>query len=734
MKSALSILTIALFASSSPSVIAAPASEAPAASTAETADTSKAQDSIETIEVKGELIPTPESQTANSLEVLSSEALQAGGVAHFEDVLQELGNVNFSSGASRARFIQIRGIGERSQFVDPVNASVGFSIDGIDYSDIGASANLFDINQVEVFKGPQGTNAGANALAGFVNMISTQPGAAAPNRVRLEAGTYGTFNMGLAVGTEFNDASSGRIAISKNVSDGYIHNDTFIDGKPVERTDTNNIDEFSVRSLVNVEVNKDLSAQFILHFFEFHNGYDAFSLNQSRVTYSDQPGSDDQETKTFGVKANYTGLDFANITVNMSHRNHESVYSYDEDWTYVGYHPYEYSSTDAYIRDRAATQVDIRVADKNDMWVVGLYGQDRTVNLKREYTWLSGDFHSDNDQNNTAVYGEYRFALDKDVTINAGLRIENSEFSYTDNSGAFDKEKSESDTMVGGHFTASKFYSDEFMVYTRLSRGFKTGGINGQALGELNNPDLERFYPLLKANSSFKPEILNNVELGLRYNNVKRGIKANAVLFHSRREDMQVKQWFTNDREVQEEGATPIFVGYLSNAPTGANYGVETSLDYKLKDNIALNFGFSILETEVNNMYRIETDPVTFEDRRVKIDGRTQAHAPRYQYQAGIDWQVTDNIDWNFSVSGKDSFYYSYSHDQKSQAFTVMNTSFVYHGDNFDVTYWARNLASEYYGVRGFYFGNDPAKGYEATLYEQYGQPFVHGVSIEYLF
>ena len=127
---------------------------------------------IETIEVKGELIKTPANKIANSLQVLTTEALEKSGASHLESVLQQLGNVNFASGASRARFIQVRGIGERSQFVDPINPSVGMSIDGIDYSGIGTAAGLFDVEQVEVFKGPQGTNAGANAMAGFVNIIA----------------------------------------------------------------------------------------------------------------------------------------------------------------------------------------------------------------------------------------------------------------------------------------------------------------------------------------------------------------------------------------------------------------------------------------------------------------------------------------------------------------------------------------------------------------------------------
>ena len=55
-------------------------------------------------------------------------------------------------GASRGRFVLIRGIGERSQFVEPLNPSIGLIIDGIDFSGLGNAGTLFDVEQVEVLR------------------------------------------------------------------------------------------------------------------------------------------------------------------------------------------------------------------------------------------------------------------------------------------------------------------------------------------------------------------------------------------------------------------------------------------------------------------------------------------------------------------------------------------------------------------------------------------------------
>ncbi|MEZ5598294.1 MAG: TonB-dependent receptor plug domain-containing protein [Pseudomonadales bacterium] len=81
-------------------------------------------------------------------------------------------NVNFASGASRGRYFQIRGIGETGQFAEPLNASVGIVLDGVDLSGAAGAATTYDLEQVEIFRGPQGTCCTAPTLAGLINLVS----------------------------------------------------------------------------------------------------------------------------------------------------------------------------------------------------------------------------------------------------------------------------------------------------------------------------------------------------------------------------------------------------------------------------------------------------------------------------------------------------------------------------------------------------------------------------------
>ncbi len=71
----------------------------------------------------------------------------------------------------------MRGVGDLEQFVDPKHfPSVGIVLDGIELSNVASGALLFDTEQVEVLRGPQGTRFGASALAGMINIRGREPG------------------------------------------------------------------------------------------------------------------------------------------------------------------------------------------------------------------------------------------------------------------------------------------------------------------------------------------------------------------------------------------------------------------------------------------------------------------------------------------------------------------------------------------------------------------------------
>ena len=82
---------------------------------------------------------------------------------------------------------------------------------------------------------------------------------------------------------------------------------------------------------------------------------------------------------------------------------------------------------------------------------------------------------------------------------------------------------------------------------------------------------------------------------------------------------------------------------------------------------------------------------------------------------------------------GKDEFYYSDSHNNKSNSYYLLNADYKYLFKNWSLQIWAKNILDEYYSVRGFYFGNE-APNFEDTLYKRHGDPRHFGLSIKYNF
>ena len=95
---------------------------------------------LEKIIVTGDFQKESIQTLSASASLFSEDEVNLRGATYLDEMLASAANVNFASGASRGRYIQIRGVGLRSQFVDPINPSVGLVIDGINYSGLGGSS------------------------------------------------------------------------------------------------------------------------------------------------------------------------------------------------------------------------------------------------------------------------------------------------------------------------------------------------------------------------------------------------------------------------------------------------------------------------------------------------------------------------------------------------------------------------------------------------------------------
>jgi iron complex outermembrane recepter protein len=670
---------------------------------------------IERISVYGALTTTPLSEMPSSIDVINQLAIEQRHAQHLDEILNKAGNVNFATGASRGRFVQIRGIGERSQFVDPVNPSVGFLVDGINYSGMLAGASTFDVAQIEIFKGPNSARFGADGLAGMINVVSTPTASQQSLDLQVGLANYSSWSIGAATGGALSDSVNYRFSVHQNSSDG------FIDNAFLGRSDTNNQDELSARGKIDWQVNEKLSLDTTVHIIDVDNGYDAFSLDRNRQTLSDEPGFDRQQSEAMALSANYRGLDWANMQWQVTYLQADLGYAYDEDWSYVGIAPdWEYSSTDQYLRERQDISLQGKWLSKNDVsnrWVVGLYFASRDEDLDRAYfdfdVYQDALFNSSVQREDLALFGQYRFALTQSQWLEGSLRFASQDFAYQD-SANIDSQLKHNDW--GAELSYQQQISSDSRLYFSVLRSYKMGGVNGQALSKLDDPRLAEFRQILLANSEFSPESLRGTEFGIKGANPNGSVSLDFSVFYQWRDNVQYKNSIVRDQS---------FVDFYNNAASGRNYGAEFNLQAILGDSVDVFVNLGWLKTRIEGITRQDGS---------MIDDREQAHAPNYQVNLGFSWQLSEHFSYMLEVDAKDEFYYSFNHDQRSDKQTIVHSNLDYLFDNWKLSLYVRNLFDQQYANRGFFFGNDPRDEYAPHTYEQFGEPRRIGVTLQYEF
>jgi outer membrane receptor protein involved in Fe transport len=662
---------------------------------------------LEEIVVTASLRPAEATSLPLSVTVLDASTVRSAGLQHFGDVVGMVPNLNWSGGTSRPRYFQLRGIGELEQYQGAPNPSVGLLIDDIDFSGVGMPATTFDIDQIEVLRGPQGTRYGANALAGLITIKTNDPRVEPELATELIAGGDGLLGAGLVAGGALGsqdraNEDAWRIAAQHARSDGFRRN-TYLG-----RDDTNGRDETTLRGKVRLGFAGDWTADVSTMYVILDNGFDAFSPDNRLRTLTDQPGRDAQRSVGASLKL-YGDIGPATLSSTTSYAQSDIVYSFDGDWgnePYWGiYAPYQYFSH--YDRERATLGQDLRLTSKATAhgegigWLAGVYALRMDEdNLQRDYFEMSltrPPLESAYEAANVAAYGEVEWRVADGVTANGGLRVESYSADYRDSTGA---DFSPTNTMVGGHLSIMGEIQSSSTWYATLSRGYKAGGFN---IGE--------FIP--SSLLEFDPEYLWNLESGLHLRNAARTLQADVSIFYMWREDQQVASSYQLD-----PGDPLSYVFFTDNAARGRNYGLEASLNWSLRPSLLLGATLGLLESEYLD-YR-------YGDRN--LDGREQASAPPYQYSLSAEW--TSRRGWmvRADVLGCAAFYFDTSHDQRSNAYTLVNLKAGYESSRWSVYAWGRNVFDERYAVRGFYFGLEPPD-FADRLYIQRGDPRIAGVT-----
>ena len=693
---------------------------------------------LDEIVVTATLRSAPAIDVPASVTVLDRQTLRDAGRTNFEDVLGLIPNLNWAGDTSLPRYFQLRGIGELEQYQGAPNPSVGFLIDDIDFSGLGTAGTLYDIDQIDVLRGPQPTRYGANALAGLIYLRSAEPTDTFYGRVDLNGGDYDTKSEAAVISGPIDSLDSGfRLAAQHYYTDGYYHN------LYLNRDDTNRQDEYTFRAKWIFKPSDRLRIELIALQVNIDNGYDAYAIDNSRNTESDQPGIDSQHSTGVSIRAHYLPSDTVGFTAIATYAKSVIKYSYDGDWgNPVLWAPdaavYQYSEIQD--RDRTTKTLELRLGTESTQgfgWLVGFYGNQLDESLidlslgNYQSLGLPPDPANDQSDNvinsdyrarNVALFGELDGDLAADLRWSVGLRGERWSANYQGTTTDFlgtntgytnaavtptaiesvtPATLSPANNLWGGHASLIYRLDSGQSIYATVSRGYKAGGFNLS-------------QGLLPSQLLFNPETDVNFETGYKADVLDHRLKIDADVFYLYRQDAQIKSSFQSDPTNPD-----YFVYYTGNAASGRNYGLESDAEWRATDRVTLGADLGLLQTHFENFMQQQGSSGA---TSVSVS-RELANAPHWQAAVNATYRDPRGPFARIDVTGMGGYYFDLPPNYTtSKPYGLLNAKIGWETPKWSAYLSGRNLLDKRYPVRGFYFGDVPPN-FSNEVYIQLGDP-----------
>jgi len=674
--------------------------------------------------VTGELWRSPVEETSASVTVLGEERLLESGADHFEDVIPSIPNLTWTGGTSRPRYLQIRGIGENSQFSGQTpDSSVRFMVDDLDFTGIGGVAGLFDVKQVEVLRGPQAGAFGANASGGMVRVLTKDPTPYWDGYVQGGLASDDLREAELAVGGPIlerdPDRLMFRLALKQHVSDG------FQDNRFLNEDDTNERDEFMSRLKLRWNSSPDWTWDGTLFFADQDNGFDEFSLsNADHETFSDEPGRDEQESLAGSLKGVWSGAADWKFTTLTNATRADSLYSFDADWENAA-DPRSFDGFTRIDRLRRVANQEFRFDSTEgfenavlDRWTLGV--RFHSLDEETDFDFDQGkppDFGLDPgrqgfdlsvdstyEARSAALFGQAAHHFTEDTRLILGLRGEYHAVDVVSSDGGLfaGGESEEADPLFGGKLTLEHDLDGNRMLFASAARGYRAAGANVGGFVPANRP------------LTFDDETLWNFEGGLRGEWLDGNVSGKLTAFYLRRNDTQLRD---------SQGSGGFFTFFTQNGREARHYGLEGEVSWRIDDRWTATANFGLLETE-----REEAPGIGFPNER------ELPNSPDYSYSARLAYDEGRGFFANAELSGRDGYFQSNRHDQKLDAFAIVNAAAGYRWDRWTVRVWSRNLFDEEYAKRVFFFDNTRPFGDGQNRFEVLADPRQVGVSLRYEF
>jgi iron complex outermembrane receptor protein len=633
-----------------------------------------------------------------SINVLGAVEIADKKIDDISDIGYEVPGLSVYSFIPRQVNLSIRGAASLND-APGVEQSVAMFLDGVYIGQTGFfSFDLFDVERIEVLKGPQGTLFGRNVTGGALSITTTNPPDAFDASFEATAGNYGQKEMQGVVGGPLSDALSGQIAFSGQTSDGFYTNIT--DGKDVEGQDA-----FSVRGKLRYDLNDAVELVFSAEHARDKLEGVGFDLTGDPLPYmgTEAFGPDDDVTLNFpGGLDNetwaYTGTitgdtNIGTITSITAYRDAENHIAVDADGTPVVH--VDLSDDDQI--EQFSQELRLTGQANNIQYVGGLY----FVNIKHHRVenrvfdgapgslfelalWDGGPVldvqGQDIETTSYAAYGEITYAFGQGFSLTGGIRYTKDEktgTSFCSSGGVFLLCPSPALTIshdgswdaVTPRFVAQYEFSDDFMAYGSIARGFKSGGF-----------PLNIFDPNPQA--EFKPEYANNYEVGIKSRLWDQRLQANLAIFRTDYTDLQVLQ-------ANPEGQT-----FAANAGEATTQGAELDLNVAVTNAFYVYGSYSYLDSEFKSLEFEGND----------LSGNTTRATPEHSFNVGAEytWNLPSDageVAMRTNVLYRSEYFLSIDNDPNRTAKidNIVNAGIDYTtpGGRWQFSLWGKNLTDK---------------------------------------
>jgi len=626
--------------------------------------------------------------------------------------------VESSNGRLAPRFY-IRGLGN-SDFDLAASQPVSIIVDEVVLENvILKSFPMFDIERVEVLRGPQGTLFGRNTPAGIVKFDTAKPTQDFGGDVALSYGDLGTMSLEGAVGGGLSDTTSFRISALYHERDDWIDNTFTREGDAM-----GGFEEYAYRAQLLVEPSDNFSALLNIHGRDIDGtasifranvlgpGSDGFNSNYNRrqVSY-DEGDNNPQSAEGLGGSLR---LDFGlagdvTLTSVTAYETAESKSLGDIDGGFgadflpfagpcpPGSQPGDpcipfNSQTQDAVDDLKQLTQEFRLSSQASdrlFWQAGAFYFDSEFDVTTTPFFVAPSILT-HENTAWAVFGHVSYDVTDALTVTGGARYTDDEKDLTVvQSPIPSPPQNVQDDQISWDLSALYQVNDDLNIYGRLASGFRAPTIQGRDVAFFGAPSI--------ADS----ETITSIEAGFQSQLADGRVRLNAAVFYYQIDDQQLSAIGGGGNFVQ-----------LVNADKGTGLGFDLDGEFLFTDHFMMTLGFSYTDTEIDDDELVVPpcgsgmctvlDPLDGQGRAI-VDGNSFVQAPeyvatvtaRYGIPMGSNGELFFFTDWAFQ--GKTQFFIYESEESYSDGNFEggARIGYSHDGGKWEVALFGRNITDE---------------------------------------